>query len=153
MRRLDKVDAVHIDDLISRYTCGEAVCPNQNLYCLVVDNVHLKMLPKQLKVWSIAINDEDATLEDCPPELIRTLMPARSSQKNPLRNPPPKNVEKAPDSSVPIHPTPHPGHLHQPFTPLSYYPYPPPYHPPTYRQYPERSPPTPLCHRTELQAS
>src|SRR5579859_7622396 len=54
------------------------------------------MLRKQIKVWSIAINEEEATLEDCPPELIRILMPARSSQKNPLRNPTPKNVKKRP---------------------------------------------------------
>jgi len=110
-------------------------------------------MPAQMKSWSMAINDDEATVDDCPPELIKTLMPARPSQKNPLRNPTPKVVEKVPDLPASVLPTPHPNHLYPPVTPLPYYPYPHPYPPPTYRHYQEHSPPSPPRRRVELPAS
>jgi hypothetical protein len=106
-----------------------------------------------MKSWSMAINSDEATLEDCPPALVRILMPAKASQKNPLRNPAPKVVEKPPEPPTPILPNTHHGHLYQPFTPLPYYPYGPPYPPPTYPHRHERSPPSPPRRRVELQAS
>ena len=107
----------------------------------------------QMKTWSMAINNDEATLEDPPPALVRTLMPAKPSQKNPLRNPAPKVVEKVPEPPISILPNPHHGHLYQPLTPLPYYPYGPPYPPPTYPHHRERSPPSPPHRRVELQAS
>ena len=98
----------------------------------------------------MAINDDEVTVDDCPPELIKTLMPARPSQKNPLRKPVSKVVEKVPE---PTAPTPHPSHLYPPVTPLPYYPYAHPYPPPTYRHYQELSPPSPPRRKVELPAS
>ena len=59
-------------------------------------------------------------------------MPARSSQKNPLRVLPPKRAEKAPNPPPHIFASPHPGHPYPPMTPLPYYGYPHPYAPPMY---------------------
>ena len=111
----------------------------------------------QMKTWSMAINSDEATVEDPPPALVRTLMPARPSQKNPLCNPAPKVIEKAPEpTSAPIPPNFHHGHIYQPHTPLPYYPYAPPFPPPTYpyrHEHHERSSPSPPRRRAELQAS
>jgi hypothetical protein len=110
-------------------------------------------MPQQMKVWSMHINDDEATLDDCPPDLIKTLMPARQSQKNPLCNQGSKVVEKAPESVPSILPTPYPGHLYQPITPLPYYPYPPQYPPPTYRHYQEHGSLSPPRRKVELLGS
>ena len=48
-REEDEIDFQWIDDLIQRYTCGQASCPNETNYCLIVDGVHLKIMPQQLK--------------------------------------------------------------------------------------------------------
>jgi hypothetical protein len=101
----------------------------------------------------MAINSEETTPEDCPPALIRTLMPAKSTQKNPLRDPVLKVVEKAPEQKQSIFPTPIPSHVYPPHTPLPYYAYGHPYPPPTYHRHQERSPPSPPRRRAELQAS
>jgi hypothetical protein len=106
-----------------------------------------------MKTWSMAINDEEATSEDCLPSLIRTLMPAKLTQKNPLRNPVPKVVEKKPEPAQSVFQTTVPGHPYPPITPLPYYPYGHPYPPPIYHRRQEHSPPSPPRRRVELQAT
>jgi hypothetical protein len=110
-------------------------------------------MPQQLKSWSIAINTDDATLDDCPPELIKSLMPARPSQKNPFRAAPSKPQEKAPVVAAPVIATPQPGYPYPPTTPFPYYPYVSQYHPAMYQAQRERSP-SPASRRiSRLQAS
>ena len=101
----------------------------------------------------MAINEGEGTLDDCPPTLITTLQPARSSQKNPLRIQASKTVQKAPDPLLPTFSTPHSGHPYQSMTLLPYYPYPPPYHQQIYRPYPEHSLLSPQPHQSQLPVS
>jgi len=137
------VDAQWVDELIQCYACPLPLCPNHNNWCFVADDIHLKIMPQQMKAWSVAINNDEATVDDCPPNLIKSLMPARSSQKNPLRVLPQKPVEKAPDPSPLVFASPHVGLLFPPMTPLPYYGYPNPYPPPMYHQHPDTRPPSP----------
>ena len=108
-------------------------------YCLIVDGVHLKIMPQQLKSWSKAINTDEATIEDCSPALIKTLMPARSTQKNPLRVQAAKPAEQTSNATPTAIPPPHHGQLYQQMPPIPYYPYPPPYSQPMYQPHQDRS--------------
>ena len=80
-------------------------------------------------------------------------MPARSTQKNPLRVQTAKPVEQAPNATPAAIPTPHHGHLYQPITPMQYYPYAPPYPPPMYQPHPDRSSYSPHPRASNVQAS
>ena len=105
---------------------------NQNPWCYVVDGIHLKVIPANFKIWSMAINSNETDLETCPLALAKTLMPAKSTQKNPFRELASKPVEKA--SEVVQHPALPPGAnpLLTPYTPVSYHPFGHPYLPPPY---------------------
>ena len=80
----------------------------------------------------MAINSNETDLETCPLALAKTLMPAKSTQKNPFRELASKPVEKA--SEVVQHPALPPGAnpLLTPYTPVSYHPFGHPYLPPPY---------------------
>jgi hypothetical protein len=82
----DAIDRTHVEALSSMYKCdGKGKC-NNKLYCWVApQGVHLMIFPAQLKLWSMAINRGDATLEQPTEELLKTLMPVRSGGRNPYR--------------------------------------------------------------------
>ena len=60
-------------------------CANKSGFCYIVDGIHLRMLPGNMKTWSMAINNDKADLETAPTTLATTLMPSKPTQKNPLR--------------------------------------------------------------------
>jgi hypothetical protein len=133
------IDSQHVDDLQIRWTCQQ-ICPNKTGWCYVVDTVHLKLYPQNLKTWSIAINkDPDvATIDTCPIELAKTLMTAKANLKNPLRDVPeltPSKTAVQNAVSSPITPS------HPYGAPFSYYPpygispYPQQFPPPLYTQH------------------
>ena len=66
--------------------CIKKDCPNEKNWCYIVDGIHLKILPAQLKAWSMAINNDEATLDVAPENIVRALMSAKADTKNPLRN-------------------------------------------------------------------
>jgi hypothetical protein len=74
-------------------------------------------MPAQMKLWSMAMNRGEADLDMPPPDLAKTLMPAKSGTKNPFRNPDSNSSTKSSINSTPP-PTPTP-------TPYPYLP--PPY--------------------------
>ena len=67
----------------------------------MVNDVHLKLFPAQLKTWSMAINEASANVETPPEGLAKTLMPAKSKTTNPFKDPRPT---AAPPPIQPIHP-------------------------------------------------
>src|SRR5579859_1232060 len=144
---------MHVDDIIKCYVCGQAGCPNKDSGWWIVNMVNLKLLPKHMKIWSMSINAGDTTINDCPENVAKTLMPCRPTAKNPLCDP----VSKATTTSLiptlsflqnPSHYPPY-GHV----APFPYYQYNHPYLPPTYQPRQEPSPPSPPRRRAELQAS
>jgi hypothetical protein len=88
------------------FKCALKSCPNRAGWCYILDLVHLKVLPMQIKIWSIAINEDTASLETPPDILIKSLMPARQNQTNPMRD----NPQNSSNSSNPMStPTPAPS--------------------------------------------
>jgi hypothetical protein len=65
--------------------CGQISCPNENVWCYVVDGIHLKIISAHMKTWSMTINEGEADLETRPTALAKTLMPSKKGAKNPLR--------------------------------------------------------------------
>ena len=88
--------------------------------------MHLRLFTQNFKTWSMAINDGNADVETCPEGLAKTLQPAKTSFKNPLRD-----TEK----SVPKI-TQNPSNTSTPFPP-SYYSF---YSPYNHSIYPPHSP-------------
>src|SRR5271169_962240 len=132
LRQQRVIDATHNNAIYIQYKCEVSGCPNKKAqgWCIIVDGVHLKILPQQATTWSMAINEGRADIENAPPELLKTLMPAKTGQVNPLRNPaphPPAQTAK-PAPPTPVAPPPPP----QPATPYPHYPYHPP---PSYPYY------------------
>jgi hypothetical protein len=78
----------------------------------VVNDVHLKIFPAQLKTWSMAINEASADIETPPEGLAKTLMPAKSKTMNPFKDPPPVT---APQPIQPVHPMFPPQPQHPPY--------------------------------------
>jgi len=99
----------------------------------------------------MSINAGDTTIDDCPEELAKTLMPCKPTMKNPLRDPVPKPTTTT-STTLPFQNPPH-YPSYGPVTPLPYYPYNHSYLPPTYQPHHERSLPSPPRRRVELQAS
>ena len=141
LRQQRVIDATHNNAIYIQYKCEVSGCPNKKAqgWCVIVDGVHLKILPQQATTWSIAINEGRADIENAPPELLKTLMPAKTGQVNPLRNPAPHLPIQTviPTPPTPVAPPPHPPpptpvapppHL-PPLTPYSHYPYLPPSYP------------------------
>ena len=101
----------------------------------------------------MSINAGDTTIDDCPEDLAKSLMPCRPTMKNPLCDSVPK-ATTTPSTTSPsfLH---NPRHYppYGPVTPHPYYHYGHPYLPPTYQPRQERSPPSPPRRRTELPTS
>jgi len=76
---------MHIDALMGPHKCKHKNCPNhdKNGWCFDADEIHLKMNNIHLRSWSIAINNEEATLDTLPSTLPINFMPARASDSNP----------------------------------------------------------------------
>jgi hypothetical protein len=74
-----------VPDIIERWACGKKSCPNANGFCYIVDDVHLKVMPRHMRSWSIFINEDTADLETPPEALMKTFTPAKSGTKNPFR--------------------------------------------------------------------
>jgi len=93
----------------------------------VQDGVHLKIFANQLKVWSVSINDGQGTLDKPTDDFIKSLMPVKGGQTNPLRpaiEKPAKIVSLPPNPQTPAQPT-------YPPYPMQPYPYFTPYGLPT----------------------
>jgi hypothetical protein len=132
VRQQRVIDATHNNAIYTQYKCEVSGCPNKKAqgWCIIVDGVHLKILPQQATTWSIAINEGRADIENAPPELLRTLMPAKTGQVNPLRNPAPHPPAQTATLAPPTHVAPPPPL--PPATPYPHYPYHPP---PSYPYY------------------
>ena len=87
LRERTVLDGQHVDGLICRWTCETATCPNKSAFCYVVNDIHLKLFPAQLKTWSMLINEGSTDLETPPEGLAKTLMPAKSKTTNPFKDP------------------------------------------------------------------
>lgn len=113
-----------------------STCPQENGYCYLVDGIHLRLMPGNMRTWSMAINDDKADLETAPTTLVKTLMPSKPTQKNPLRENQHKTPAKEPHLMQPTSQTLSP--FFQPFPPPS------PYYNPflsSTPQYPQLPPP------------
>lgn len=101
--------------------CQQA-CPNRTGWCYIVDNIHLKLYPQNLKSWSIAVNKEPdiITIDICPIELTKTLMTAKAILKNPLRDASETTIiqNAVPPSATP--PSPYPLPYYFPYNIPSY---------------------------------
>jgi hypothetical protein len=86
----------------------------------------------------MAINEDEGDIDTMPTALAKTLMPAKTSRKNPLREntaKPPEKASTVPDAS------PHPAV--PPYTPMPYYQYPPSYYGPYNGSHPQPGYPLP----------
>ena len=120
MKLQNIVDCSNNDAIMSSIKCELKSCPNKAGWCYIVDNVHLKILPAHIKTWSIAINDGTATLDMPPTILVKSLMPAKQSLSNPMRDPYSKSSNSGstptPSSGTAVHvpaPTPPPQIIYQ----------------------------------------
>jgi len=104
-------------------------------WCYIVDGIHLKILPAQLKAWSMAINNDEAALDVAPENVVKSLMPAKSGTKNPLRN----QDENAPKTPTPSFPLQNTGSALFPHYPLPSYPYFNPYNIPLSNLLPQQT--------------
>src|SRR5436190_24131142 len=87
MKLQNIIDCSNNDAIMSSIKCELKSCLNKAEWCYIVDNIHLKILPAHIKTWSIAINDGTATLDMAPAILVKSLMPAKQSLSNPMRDP------------------------------------------------------------------
>src|SRR5947207_1739901 len=82
------IDTQHNEALMNHYKCSLSKCPNGigklGGWCVIVDDVHLKLMPAHMTTWSIAINDDLADIENAPPGLFKSLMPSKTGTVNPL---------------------------------------------------------------------
>jgi hypothetical protein len=110
------------------YKCERKNCPNhdKNGWCFDADGIHLKMNNVHLRAWSMAINNDEATLDTPPSTLAVNFMPARASDSNPYRkrekSPPPETTSNSMNPSAIAPPF-------FPYSMLGYPPYMPPYPP------------------------
>jgi hypothetical protein len=113
---------------MSLHKCERKNCPNhdKNGWCFSADGIHLKMNNVHLRSWSMAINNEEATLDNPPSTLPINLMPARASESNPYRKRE-KSPPQAPSSNPMNSATTMPHFF--PYSMLGYPPYMPPYPP------------------------
>ena len=65
--------------------CNQA-CSNKSEHCYIVKGVYLRLFAKNLKTWSIAINDTDVDVDTCSEELVKILQSAKTILRNPLRD-------------------------------------------------------------------
>jgi hypothetical protein len=126
------LDSTHVDTLIERYKCEAPTCSNNGGFCYVADGkTHLRIFIIQLKAWSIAINEGDATIE-CPTEaFLKALMPAKQGTRNPYKMTDiarPISTNSKTSSLEPVTPTP-PPYPAYPMPPMPSYPYHPLFHP------------------------
>jgi hypothetical protein len=108
------------------HKCERKNCPNhdKNGWCFDADGIHLKINNVHLRSWSMAINNEEATLDTPPSTLAVNLMTARASDSNPYRK-----REKSPSKTTPANSM-NSSTFAPPFFPysmLSYPPFMPPY--------------------------
>src|SRR5271169_275960 len=83
------IDATHNNAIYIQYKCEVSRYPTKKAqgWCIIVDGIHLKILPQQAMMWNITINEGCADIENAPPDLLKSLMPAKTEQVNLLRNP------------------------------------------------------------------
>jgi len=84
-----------------------------------------------IKSWSMAINNDEATLDDPPMNLTLHMMPARRSESNPYRR-----EKKSPSPSSKANSSSSSSVLALPYPGLGYSPYHMPAYPPCHSQYP-----------------
>lgn len=96
------------------------------------------MLAQHMKTWSMAINEDEGDVDTMPTSLAKTLMPAKTGTKNPLRENGAKPTEKP---ATLQDATPHLAF--PPHTPMPYYQYPPGYYGPYNGSYPQPGYPPP----------
>ena len=142
------IDTQHNEALMNRYKCSLSKCPNGigklGAWCVIVDDVHLRLMPAHMTTWSMAINDDLADIENAPPGLFKALMPAKSGTVNPLRVPvataPTAPTIQIPETPMPA-PAPPPAVAPIPAaTPYPHYPYSLPPPPPSPAAYPFYNP-------------
>jgi len=95
LRLQNIVDCSNNEAIMDSTKCKLKSCPNRCGWCYILDQIHLMVLPFQMKVWSIAINSNTGSLEVPPDVLVKSLRPARDSQSNPLRD----NTQKSSNSA------------------------------------------------------
>ena len=120
MKLQNVVDCSTNDAIMSSAKCNLKSCLNKSGWCHVIDNVHLKLFPIHIKAWSIVINDGTATMNTPPAILVKSLMSAKQSLSNPLREPCAKSSNSrstlTSSSSTAVHapvPTPMPQIIYQ----------------------------------------
>ena len=113
MKLQNVIDCANNDEIMASIKCELKTCPNKAGWCYVIDNIHLKVFLIHIKAWSVAINDNTATLDTPPAILVRSLMPAKSTLSNPMRD----SSSKTSNSSVTA--TPSSGPAFNAFTPTA----------------------------------
>src|SRR5437773_324439 len=128
MKLQNIIDCSNNDAIMSSIKCKLKSCPNKARWCYIIDNIHLKILLTHIKTWNIAINDSTAMSNIAPAILVNSLMPAKQSLSNPMRDSYSKSSNSdstlTPSSGTTVHvPMPAPQIIYQ-LMPHSYqYPY------------------------------
>ena len=104
------------------------------------NNAHLILQPANFQSWSIAINNGIGDIDTCPPEIARTLRPAKHNVKNPFKEL--EGPKSSPHTPIPAGP----GAPYFPFypPPYGYYPPPPQSYDHRYRYQMKNGPSSPL---------
>ena len=95
------------------------------------------MLAQHMKTWSMAINEDEGDIDTMPTALAKTLMPAKTGTKNPLRENSAKPATSQDALAAPTHLT------FPPHTPAPYYQHPVGYYGPYNGSYPQLGYPPP----------
>jgi hypothetical protein len=101
------VDSAHIEQIIKQVICDVQSCNNKGNWCWVQDGVHLKIFANQLKIWSIGINEGKCTLDKPTDDFIKSLIPVKGTQMNPLHptiKKPEKITPPSPNPQTPVQP-------------------------------------------------
>jgi hypothetical protein len=149
------IDCSNNENIMESIKCKLKSCPNRAGWCYVLDNIHLMVLPFQMKTWSMAINGSTGSLEVPPDMLVKSFKPSRDNQCNPMRD----NSQNSSNSSNSVStstpapsvatPMPAPTQLPYPMYPMLPAPYQYLYgHPAPYSELRE-----PIHHRQDIRSS
>ena len=84
----NKINNQYINNLMISLYYDQSSYSNQNAWCYIIDNIHLKIIFAYMKTWNMMINeniDKSIDLKTYSITLTKTLMSSRKNEKNSLR--------------------------------------------------------------------
>ena len=81
--------------------------PMRGSFCYIIDDIHLRLLTQHMKIWNIAINEQEGDIDTMSAALAKSFMSTKLEIKNPLRENGAKSSDKtaSPHSSLTSAPT------------------------------------------------